>query len=137
MTCPSGTRRLGGLPLCIDATKVSKGDYQRDTPDSEKTKPVAYVSWQEAKFYCFIQGGNLPTGEQWDAGVGEGIIDSADPVSEWVLDVQHKYFRKFRGRAPQGRGLARLFSGGNGYSLPHFSLSNVGFRCVFPESKEK
>ena len=75
----------------IDQIPVTVSDYQKCVKSggcaaahyrnefSKYTKnplygifPVTFVTWNEARNYCVLRGGDLPTEKQWEAAAGDG-----------------------------------------------------------------
>ncbi len=87
-------------PFWIDQTEVTNDTLprvgKRDTRIQEKQLPLSGITWDEARAFCIMRGGNLPTEAQWEyAAQGPESLNypwgnEDDPDKEVVsLDVSY------------------------------------------------
>lgn len=69
----NGGRQCFDEPFWIDKTEVTQSDFerldgvQRDPPDYDgDNRPIDDITWFEARDYCELRGGRLPTEAEWE-----------------------------------------------------------------------
>jgi Sulfatase-modifying factor enzyme 1/Bacterial SH3 domain len=125
-----------------------------------ENKPMACLSWTEARQYCRSRGNDLPTEAQWElaargrawgdrsyGGVGietsgsgwwtspTGVVMRSRSLGEWTKDRYGvRYFQDSPRQNPQGPNngsLAVVRAGPYRFAVePEFSTSRIGFRCA-------